>query len=236
MGYHITVDGAFQLTPAADEDQKARVAASDQPWRISPNGQLLYLPDEEQADPFQGLQFLVDALLPQLGLSVEGALNWHGEAGDTGQIRVIAGKVEVVEPEPERLSQDEETVFLGQLSSGVETQQIKAISALEFYCASAERVVLALAAALVDPSLSVRIRAANALGALEAGALSALDALIAALRDPEPWMQCAAAEAIGFIGPAAVSALPALRQLQKHPSYAPAGRATEAIARIAAHE
>ena len=233
MSYRINVTGAFRISPPADAEQVTRVAQADRGWRVSPNGQLLYLPSEEHPDPFEAIRYLAERLLPELGLSVEGSVTWIGEDETEGSIQIHANRVTVLSPEPEELNDQEIERLIEQLKTGTEEQRVEAAEIFEAFQASSGPVVAALAAALKsDAAIKVRLRAASTLSSFGKASLPALDALVSVLDDKEPWVQAAAAEVLGAIGPGASAAVPILQRLRAHPSYGVAGRAKEALARI----
>jgi HEAT repeat protein len=71
----------------------------------------------------------------------------------------------------------------------------------------AEPAVLALAGALGDPSLQLRLSAAKALAGIGQGATAAVPALITALGDRDDFVKESVTEALVRIGPAAIEPL-----------------------------
>ncbi|GEM_PF-7083313 len=233
MSYNITVNGAFRITPAANDQQREIVEQANRGWKISPNGTLLHLPaGEDHPNPFLAIEYFVTELLPSIGLRAEGEVRWHGEDGGQGEIGVANGTVVITTPEPKRLDRREVERLLDQLTTGSDEDRKMAAQVLQAFNEDGPEVIAALAVALSSASVEVRIAAANLLAAFGPKALPALSALRTALRDSEAWVQAAAAEAIGEIGPAAAIALPDLVELRKHPSYGPSGRALEAIRKL----
>jgi hypothetical protein len=231
VGYHITVEGAFEVVPPADDAARRRVAEDGRGWILSPDGRHLYLPDQDPR-AFDALEVVVGTVLPALGLAASGDLEWRGEDGAEGRVSVDADGVHVQWPEEESLPEAEVGRLIEQLASGAKPQRLESTEVLEAFQMCSGPVIDALARALADPDLDVRMRAAAVLTSLGEKAAPATTALVQALDDPEPWMKAAAAEALGAIGPAAAAALPALERLTQHPSYGPSGRAREAIAKI----
>jgi hypothetical protein len=231
VGYHIAVDGAFDLTPAANEAARGQVASAGTGWVVSPNGRLLYLPDDHPR-AFEGLKRLVEVVLPELGLSASGSLAWRGEDGAEGRVSIGSSGVRVDYPAEEGLSDSEVQQHARRLLEGTKAERMESADILDAFRASMPAVVEALTAVLRHEDLEVRMKAASVLTSFGADAVGAVPGLVLALEDSEPWMQAAAAEALGAIGSGAATALPALERLTTHPSYGPAGRAREAIGRI----
>jgi HEAT repeat protein len=92
--------------------------------------------------------------------------------------------------------------------------------------------VPALAEALGDPDLDLRVAAAMALESIGPDAAPAIPALVKALKDKEGIVRQRAVIALGRIGPAADSAIPALVEAGKWDPVR--GHVDEAIARIRA--
>jgi hypothetical protein len=231
MGYHIAVDGGFRLQPPAAEPARVRISEAGRGWRVSHDGSSLELPDQAPG-ALETLRILVESVLPDLGIVPSGELTWRGEDGAVGRVSVVGQAIQVESPQEEDLPELEIARVLQALASGSKDERLQAAEVLEAFGVSTTEPLRALSVALGDPDLEVRMRAANTLAGLGPDSAPIVGALVAALDDPEPWMQAAAAEALGAIGPGAAEAIPALERLATHPSYGPAGRAKEALARI----
>ena len=122
---------------------------------------------------------LIAEVLPATGSVAEGELEWTGEDGAQGNVRISGGEVTVVESELGELSSSEVERLLQDLASGGEPQQLEALEILVYFQFSSGSVIAAMAQALQAQSLQVRTRSANVLASLGAASLPALPSLVA---------------------------------------------------------
>lgn len=100
-----------------------------------------------------------------------------------------------------------------QIEEGDPAGRLAAVRAMRAFGPSVDGAVAALAKALGDTSVDVRIEAASALADLGPAAAPAVEALAKSLRDARAEVRLRAATALGKIGQPAVGAFPALADL-----------------------
>jgi hypothetical protein len=94
LSYGNRIEGVFLVTPPVPSESVAATSASIRGWRITPNGQILYLPsDTDEPDALGTLEQACE-VLKQAGYFVNGEGRWHGEDDDAGSVVVAAGIVE----------------------------------------------------------------------------------------------------------------------------------------------
>ena len=93
VSYGNRIDGVFRVTPPVPAETVEATSTPLHGWRISPNGQILYLPsDADEPDALGALEHACE-VLKQAGYSVSGDGQWHGEDGAAGAVVVAAGIV-----------------------------------------------------------------------------------------------------------------------------------------------
>jgi hypothetical protein len=99
MSYDTHVTGVFALTPSLLPEPGEALSRQLRSWRVSPNGQLLYLPSDADEPCAIGQLQRACQLLAEAGIKINGTGTWTSEDESSGALRVADGIVDYDTPE-----------------------------------------------------------------------------------------------------------------------------------------